>query len=322
MNQQEKLEKTMGCLFGLAIGDSIGDQARSAENHTLYGITRDMYANTSWSTDDTEFALLVAQELINSKGNLTDEVVVDAWLKNVVSQDDLGEKGGESEKGAAWNLKLGIHPPQSGSDNSYSDSDGAAMRIAPIGIICAGNPDKAAALAEIDASISHARDGIWGAQAVAASISVAMVNASVDEIIAVGRKYIPDDSWLARKFDRAMQIVDESSNSIWDAWDALHKELRAAFRAANAEAIPEAYALFKLTNGDFKEGILTASNFGRDADTLAALVGAWAGALHGSGIIPAEWMEKTRYPTGRCLQFAANVDIKAIADELVKIMMV
>lgn len=52
--------KALGCLAGLAIGDSLGDQARSPENHIRYGITRDLHASGRWSTDDTEFALLGA----------------------------------------------------------------------------------------------------------------------------------------------------------------------------------------------------------------------------------------------------------------------
>jgi len=281
-------DKAFGCLIGLAIGDSLGDQARSPENHTLYGITRDLHATVSWSTDDTEFALLVAHELIKTKGALTTEAVVAAWREYVLTQDDLGAKGGESEKGAAANLRRGIMPPYSGSDNAYHYSDGAAMRVAPIGIVCAGDPDRAARLAGIEASVSHYRDGVWGAQAVAASVTVAMTDASVDGIIATGRRYIPNDSWLGRWFDRAMQVVDDADGNLWKAWDPLHKELWATYRAANPEAVSEAYALFRLTQGDFQEGVIAAANFGRDADTLAALVGAWSGARTRSLARPAK----------------------------------
>ena len=99
-------DKAYAALIGLAIGDSLGDQARSPENQILYGITRDMYANQSWSTDDTEFAILVAQELINSGGNLTENHVVQAWMKHVVAQDDLGEREAKAKK-ALQNLVLG-----------------------------------------------------------------------------------------------------------------------------------------------------------------------------------------------------------------------
>lgn len=311
-------DKAFGSLIGLAIGDSFGDQARSPENHTRYGFSRDLYANASWSTDDTEFALLTAKTLIETRGKLTSEAVVEGWRQHVLPQSDLGSKGGESEIGAAENLRRGIMPPYSGSDNPYYWSDGAAMRVAPIGIVCAGEPEKAAKLAEIDACISHYRDGIWGAQAIAASIAVAMADGTVDEIVQAGLSFIPKDSWLGRWMDKAMAIVDQNS-SIEDAWDALHHDLWTYIRCSNAEAISQTYAIFKLTQGEFKDGILYAGNFGRDADTLAALVGALSGAKHGVKVIPIDWIEKTRRPAGRCLAFSAGLDIADVARELTEL---
>jgi ADP-ribosylglycohydrolase len=151
---------------------------------------------------------------------------------------------------------------------------------------------------------------------VAASVAVAMAGGTVDEIVAAGRSVIPADSWLARCFDRAMHIVDEAGGDLWQAWDPLHKELWAAYRAANAEALPEAYALLRLTRGDFVQGIIASGNFGRDADTLCALVGTWAGAVHGTLAIPPAWIEKTRRPSGRCIQFTASLDIVDVAHQL------
>jgi ADP-ribosylglycohydrolase len=313
------VDRAYGSLIGLAIGDSLGDQARSPENHAAYGITRDLRADDSWSTDDTEFALLVAHELIVSAGNLHLEVVVQAWKEFVLSQTDLGSKGGESEKGAAANLRRGILPPLSGSDNSYNDSDGAAMRVTPVGIACAGDPKRAARLAEIEACISHSRDGIWGAQAVAAGVAVAMTGASVNEIIETARSFIPEDAWLGRWFDRAMCIVDRCEGDLHKAWIPLHDELWTQYRASSAEALSEAFAIFRLTKGAFVEGVITAANFGRDADTLAAVVGALSGALHGAQAIPPGWIEKVRRPAGRCLSFSTSLDIEDIATKLAQL---
>jgi ADP-ribosylglycohydrolase len=310
-----RYDKAFGALIGLAIGDSFGDQARSPENHMLYGISRDLYATSSWSTDDTEFTLLTAQCLIETAGNLTIDAVVHGWKKHVLPQSDLGPKGGESEIAAAENLRQGIMPPHSGSDNSHHWTDGAAMRIAPIGIVCAGDPDRAARLAEIDACVSHCRDGIWGAQAVAASIAVAMVDGTVDEIVQAGLSLIPEDSWLGRWMAKAMAIVDDAG-TLERAWDALHRDLWTFVRCSNAEALAQTYAIFRLTKGDFVDGIIYGGNFGRDADTLAALVGALSGAMHGARSIPPDWIEKTRRPTGRCLAFTADLDIADIAREL------
>lgn len=308
-------DKALGSLAGLAIGDSLGDQARSPENHIRYGITRDLHGHGSWSTDDTEFALLTALACLETQGELTHEVMVKLWRQHVLSVPDLGPKAGNPLHGAAENLRRGILPPYSGIDNCDNYDDGAAMRVAPVGIVCAGAPERAARLAAVDAEMSHAQDGVWGAQAVAASIAVAMVGGSVEEVIRAGMACIPEDSWLGRWVMRGLTICQDAGD-LERAWDRLHDELWTVVRCSNAEALAETYALFKLTGGDFKKGLIAAANFGRDADTLAALVGALAGARHGASAIPEAWIEKTRRPAGTCLPFAADLDIVKVAEDL------
>ncbi len=319
MTKDQKFDRAYGSLIGLAIGDAFGDQGRSDDFHERFGFQLDLRVGGDWSTDDTEFALLVAKELIDSGGELTPEVVTEAWLEHVVTEDYLN-KGGPSERGAAYNVRRGLRPPYSGIDNGNNDSDGAAMRIAPVGIVYAGDPDKAAKVAAVDAAISHARDGIWSAQAIAASVAVAMTGADTDEIIATGRRFIPDDSWMGRWFDRAMEIVDESAGDIWTAWDPLHIDLRAEYRASSAEAVNQMYAVLRLTDTDFRNGLVYGANFGRDADTIGALIGAIAGARCGAESIPSQWIEKCRYPGGNCLSFTKGSDIKDVAEQLARIM--
>jgi ADP-ribosylglycohydrolase len=317
-NRELCQEKALGCLAGLAIGDSLGDQARSPENHIRYGITRDLHDSVNQSTDDTEFALLTAMACIESRGDLTAGVVVEMWWRYVLSAADLGPRAGIPLHGAAENLRRGILPPYSGIDNCDNYDDGASMRIAAIGVICAGDPGRAAQLAEIDACISHAQDGIWGAQAVAASIAAAMVDGSVDEIIAAGTACIPENSWLGRWMARGQAICAETG-SLDAAWDRLHDELWTAVRCSNPEALAQVYALFRLTEGDFVKGIIAAANFGRDADTLAALVGALAGARNGASAIPDGWIEKTRRPTGQCLPLTTHLDVVDVAWKLAEL---
>lgn len=314
-NKELLLDKAYGTLSGLAVGDSFGDAARSPENQFAYGITTDFKEGASWSTDDTEFGLLTAKILIDTKGNPTSADVVDAWLSHVAGQDEF-PRGGASEIEGVRNVKRGILPPFSGMYNAYSHSDGSAMRIAPIGIICPGEPEKAIALAEVDASISHYREGIWGAQAVAAAVSVAMVDGTIDEIIAAAVAAVPEDSWMRYTIEKALELIEKHGNNPLMAWMPIHDALWTSYKAAAPEAVASALAVVKLFGDDFRMGVIAAGNFGRDADTIGAIVGGILGAKYGASAIPEKWLEKTRYPSGTCLAFTKGLDIKEMSHQL------
>lgn len=313
-------DKAYGALSGVAIGDSFGDASRKQENRVNYAVTTDFNSQASWSTDDTEFALLTAKTLIRCGGELTSEEVVKSWMEDVVVQDEF-KRGGASEIEAANNLRRGLLPPLSGKYNAFHMSDGSAMRIAPIGIICAGDPERAARMAQTEAEISHFRDGIWGAQAVAAAVSVAMTGASMDEIIGAAMKVIPEESWLYYAMNHAFELLDSAGGRLLDVWMELHDELRTSSWATTAEAIPSAFVCLKAVHNDFRSGVVVAGNFGRDADTIGAVAGAVLGAKYGAKAIPQGWSDKTRFPTGTCLSFTKGIDIRDYAEKLAEIIM-
>lgn len=319
-NPEMVFDKAYGSLSGLAIGDSFGDASRKPENRADYAITTDFNSKASWSTDDTEFALLTAKTLIRCNGELTSEEVVKSWLEDVAVQDEF-KRGGASEIEAANNLRKGLRPPLSGKYNSFHMSDGSAMRIAPIGIICAGDPEKAAAMAKIESEVSHFRDGVWGAQAVAAAVAVAMTDGTMDEIIAAAMKVIPDESWLYYAMNHAFDILEQAGGQLFDVWMKIHDELRTSTWATTAEAIPSAFVCLKAVNKDFKSGVVVAGNFGRDADTIGAVAGTILGAKYGAKAMPEAWISKTRFPTGTCLDFANGIDIKDYSEKLSRIIL-
>lgn len=317
-NRELLTDKAIGALGGLAIGDSLGDAARMPEKQRDYGFTTDFDKGASWSTDDTEFALLVAETILSRGGDFTSEDVVDMWLRHVATEDEL-KRGGVSEVEACNNLRRGLRPPESGKFNPYHQSDGAAMRSGPIGIYCAGDPEKAAYLAEVDASVSHYADGIWGAQAVAAAVSLAMVDASMEEIWETVLQTAPSGSWFREALLRADRIVTEANGNIADAWMPLHNELFSTHRSTVAEALPEVFGCLRLESSSFKSGLLLAANFGRDADTIGAVAGAVLGAKYGAKSIPKHWLAKTRYPSGTCLKFTKGIDIFDYARRLAEL---
>lgn len=314
-NPELAKDRAWGALAGLAIGDSYGDAGRVPENHQNYGMILSFDRGKSWSTDDTEFALFTAKMLIDHQGDPTSGELAQGWLTYVATQDDF-PRGGNSEIEAAENLKRGIMPPESGRRSVYSFSDGACMRIAPVGIVCAGDVERAKLLAERDAQVSHSRSGVWAAQAVAVGVATAMVGGSDREIVDAAMTCIPQDSWLYDNMRHMLELVERAEEDFCGAWMALHDDFRTRYKAAVEEAIPQAFALFLLGKGDFKRSILLAANFGRDADTIGAVAGALRGAQLGASALPETWVERTGYPTGTCLQFTKGLTIRGVAEEL------
>jgi len=49
--------------------------------------------------------------------------------------------------------------------------------------------------------------------------------------------------------------------------------------------------MFAAAGGDFHNTVIGAVNYGRDNDSYASIAGALAGAYHGTGAIPGEWIE-------------------------------
>lgn len=302
-------------MIALGVGDAAGDLGRDDATRQKYGIITELLPEGK-STDDTEFSVLSARGLLDNRDNYTAKAVADTWRRLVLADGGAMDRGGTPLYGALWNLDQGIDPPLSGQDNTLNNDDGAAMRSVPFSIFAGGNPEEAARLAAIDASVSHDRDGIWAAQAIAASVAVALTGGNVDEVISAGRKYIPEDSWLGRRMQLAMDILDETPDT-FDRYAALHTRLWAPRHSVVPEAIPQIYALYRMAGGDFRKGFLLSANFGRDADTICALTLALCAAGQGLTVIPEPWIAQVRKPAGVCLRFAADEDLYTLAESLV-----
>ncbi len=308
------ISKAQGCMAALAVGDAMGDIGRSDEYRRRYGIVTNMYPGAA-STDDTEFAALTARTLLDTRGVITFASVEAAWRRYIIDAGGMASRGGRPLYGAVQNLERGLGPPQSGVDNVLNNDDGAAMRTAAIGVAFAGDPRRAGEVAAVEAQISHHKSGVWAAQAVASAVAVAMVNGKPEEIAEWMFSCIPDDTWLARSMAKGRTMCAQAQG-VGDVWEQLHTEFFTPEHAVVEEALPQIYGISYLTKTDYGDGMFWAANFGRDADTIAAVVGAIAGARHGLGQIPVHWVEAARKPAGTCLAFAADEDMVDLGSEL------
>lgn len=80
------------------------------------------------------------------------------------------------------------------------------------------------------------------------------------------------------------------------------------------ETVSRALAVFSVTKGDVRRGIIAAANFGRDADCVAATVGGLAGALTGSTTIPPKWVELVDAATSKIPFTCSTMSLRETAD--------
>lgn len=320
MDKPSFLSRAVGCLVGLAIGDAMGapvegwsvDQIREK-----YGRVEGFLRPESVVTDDTEYAIMTAQLLLRFGSKITLKNITDTWLEMIEESQLMG--GGFSTSGAINHLRRGVMPPACGRNKPDSYSDGAAMRIAPAGIVYAGKPQQAAAFASLEAQITHGGEGVHGARAVGAAVASAMAGCCWETVIEEALMAVPENSWIYRQIKRAVSI-GQRHNCVFEAVGELYDEiaiLQYFWTSMAPEAVPLAFGVYAAARGEFQASVLGAVNVGRDADTIAAIAGALGGATSGSESIPKEWWDKIRPATGKYVLTAKGQDIVQLAHELV-----
>jgi ADP-ribosylglycohydrolase len=256
--------KALGCLLGGLIGDAIGTPTEGKHY-------RDIEAEYGWvddfdcdGTDDTVMKTLLAEALIRTEGYATLDDWAQAWLD---SWDAIfGPKLLKffvSVVHTAQKIKRHSVPRMAALGNMPSSS--SAMCISPVGIVNAGNPAQAAQQAYNLASLIHVHDVGYcqdGAAAMAAAVAEAMrVDATVPSVLGAAQN----------------AIIPRSG-----------REMRERIAAALE------LALLFLAEGDVERSVVYAANLGRDADTIASMCGAVAGAIGGVGAIRADWVDKAQ----------------------------
>ncbi|MET7466958.1 ADP-ribosylglycohydrolase family protein [Nonomuraea sp. NPDC005501] len=202
-------DRARGCLLGLAAGDALG---APAENLTPSEIRRRWGRLTEierGGTDDTEYAIFAASLLVRHGHGLTSAAVAAAYRAEVLPRIAGPMRGaGFSELGTVEALRRGLEPPMTGLVHQHGWSDGLAMRAAPYGIFCPGDPAEAARLVEEDGRVSQSGEGILGGRAVAGAVAAAMAGLPPREVVAAALSVVPPDSWTARAIERAVAVLD------------------------------------------------------------------------------------------------------------------
>jgi ADP-ribosylglycohydrolase len=291
--------RALAALYAGNIGDAMGGPTENkspAEIEKAHGWLADF---DSGGTDDTILRDLLAEALIRTGGYATLDDWAKVWLERW--DDIFGPKVTRfflSVLHTARKLKILGEPRMAALGNIPCSS--SAMGIAPVGIVNACNPRQAVLQAYNLSSLINTYDSAFvqdGAAAIAAAVAAALDEAAtVDSILEASTAYLDEigGAKIRGAIRRALEVSAEAGEYrkfrrfVYD-----HAEEFLEPRKMNSrETVPITLALFRLAQGDPEKTITYGANFGRDADTMAAMGGAIAGAFRGMDAMPARWVSK------------------------------
>jgi ADP-ribosylglycohydrolase len=301
-------DRAIGALLGGALGDAMGMPTQTlspAEIGAAHGRVAGFVAPmpdhpvshglaAGCVTDDTEQALLLARHLLRCRGGFDQAgwvAALLAWEEGVRARG-LRDLLGPSTKRALTAIAAGTPPDEAGRTG---DTNGAAMRVAPVGIAMPPMPAAAlvARVAETCRATHNTSLGIAAAAAVAAAVSAGVAGAGWAEAVRAGiaaaELGAAQGAWaaggpVAARIDWACGLVAGLSPA---AAEARIAGLVGTSVAAQ-ESVPAAFAVLTAARGDPWAAAIMAANLGGDTDTIGAIAAGIAGACTGAAGLPAD----------------------------------
>jgi ADP-ribosylglycohydrolase len=267
-------------------------------------------------TDDTEQVVLAAEILLAAGDEPSLDRLFDEWVARVMPQAD-SFWGSVADRSAVLNAQEGLRAPVTGNDNPHHYDDSAVIRAVPAGILHAGDPQAAAALAGTFALITNAEVGAEGAAAFAAAIAVALEGGPSTEWFAVAREVI-GESWISRNLEVAERILRDEGGVFAAVPRWSDEVVNAEYNFGNvvAETLPLALVIARESDS-YAEALGVAALLPKQADTMPALVGALLGASTGYAGLPASWARPVERVRGICVPSTAGVVLEELAERLV-----
>lgn len=309
------INRAYGCLVGAAIGDAMGMPASFMSPEKIkwiYGrITgflspdKEQLAHGKLAageiTDDTEENLIVASVLIEA-GKFEPNLFIKKMREWAVNKRMLESTViGPSTRRFLEAIVNGKDITENGR---LGDTNGGAMRVAPVGIYYHGDIHAAIQGSIASAMPSHgSKPGLASSAAVGAAIAAAVEgNCSPIEVMQAaihgadaGEREgydIPAPS-VAARIRLAIELIDRNRDkSLEDASYVLYQYIGAGMKSY--ESIPLSLGIFYAAGGDYSTGLLAAVNTGDDADTNGAITGALCGAYSGADKINPDWITRLR----------------------------
>lgn len=298
-------DRFRGSLLGLAAGDAVGTTLEFHRPGTFAPID-DMVGGGPFGlqpgqwTDDTSMALCLATSLVETGGfDPADQMdrYVRWYREGYLSSTGHCFDMGNTVRAALHRYEQSGNP-YSGSIDPYSAGNGSIMRLAPVVLYYAGDPEQAIALAADSSKTTHAAPAaVDGCRYLAALLLGALAGEPK------GRLLQPHYTPVPGLWSVAPLVPEIAAVAAGSFLEKEPPEIRGSgYVAESLEAALWAFA----RSDNFREGCLLAVNLGDDADTTAAVYGQLAGAFYGASGIPDLWVDRLAY----------RDEIITLADEL------
>jgi len=230
----------------------------------------------------------VAESLIANKG-FNGEHMAWTFIKNWEKEPWRGYGPGPPrvfrmiKSGVAWNEAA---KQLYGGMGSFGN--GAAMRVAPIGLFYYDDAEKLREIAHKSAEITHTHMlGKEGAalQAYAVALAIKAESESFNPIDFLEKliEFTRVDAYR-EKLEKAKGLLNNDDKR------EIIRDLGNSVEALNS--VPTAIYCFAKHHESFAKAVLYAISLGGDTDTIGAMTGAIAGAYHGIENIPDAWKQK------------------------------
>ncbi|EXX90682.1 crystallin [Paenibacillus darwinianus] len=335
-------DRVKGVVYGTAYGDAMG----AVVEKLTYGEIKDKYGriettDTKWwkadfaesdrlsrmrghgiVTDDTLMTLALMNVYVNERRHLDAYDMACEFVKEIAFRPRyIPEFGREAmildrlfypEKHIFNRHVLANCEPREGGYGNMVNC-GAAMYIAPVGVVNAGNPRGAYDEAILFASGHQISYGLEAAGVMACCVAKAFEpDATVEDIADTALHYAKDgtkraihalcEAAVALRLDRGDRdkivsrfheaiapyspMGDDVSRSIGKVGiPSIHYT---PSRLYSIEELPLALAYILLHDGDLAEAVKDGVSSGRDTDSIGVMIGAVLGAKHGLNAIPAD----------------------------------
>lgn len=277
-------DRFQGALLGLAVGDALGTTLEFTQPGSFAPLT-DMIGGGPFKlppgawTDDTSMALCLAESLVYCRGfDAADQMrrYVSWWQHGHLSSTGRCFDIGNATR-AALSHFLETSDPFAGSTDPHTAGNGSLMRLAPVALAYAHEPELGSDYAAQSSRTTHAAEAAVDACRYFAALLIgALGGLEKAHLLAV-------DFWRDGPLHADIAAVVSGSFK--------HREPPVIQGSGYVVRSLEA-ALWAFHNTDtFTAGALRAVNLGDDADTTGAVYGQLAGAYYGVQGIPERWRE-------------------------------